>query len=104
MSVIEKNLNVQNGSVLKTFQILDCFTLEQPIQRIGDLCKKTGMNRSTIFRFMNSLNEIGIVVKGIDGSFKLGIKLFELGYFIISLNKYRKNKSNVQTLVIGRFL
>ncbi len=79
MSVIEKNLNVQNGSVLKTFQILDCFTLEQPIQRIGDLCKKTGMNRSTIFRFMNSLNEIGIVVKGIDGSFKLGIKLFELG-------------------------
>jgi DNA-binding IclR family transcriptional regulator len=79
MSVIEKNLNVQNGSVLKTFQILDCFTLEQPVQRIGDLCKKTGMNRSTIYRFMKSLNEIGIVVKEINGSFKLGIKLFELG-------------------------
>jgi len=79
MSVIEKNLNVQNGSVLKTFQILDCFTLESPIQRIGDLCDKTGMNRSTIFRFMNSLNEIGIVEKRADGAFKLGIKLFELG-------------------------
>lgn len=79
MSVIEKNLNVQNGSVLKTFQILDCFTMEQPIQRIGNLCEKTGFNRSTIFRFMNSLNEIGIVEKGIDGSYKLGIRLFELG-------------------------
>lgn len=79
MSVIEKNLNVQNGSVLKTFQLLDCFTLESPIQRIGDLCDRTGMNRSTIFRFMNSLSEIGIVEKRTDGAFKLGIKLFELG-------------------------
>mgnify|MGYP000026395797 FL=1 len=79
MSVIEKNLNVQNGSVLKTFQILDCFTLEQPIHRIGDLCEKTRMNRSTLFRFMNSLNEIGIVERNQNGSYKLGIKLFELG-------------------------
>jgi len=75
----ERNLSLKNGSVIKTFEILDCFTLEQPSQRIKDICIKTVMNRSTVFRFMNSLTETGIIEKLGDGSYKLGIKLFELG-------------------------
>ena len=74
-----KNLTLQNGSVLKTFDILDCFTLNNAYQRVSDICLKTGMNRSTVIRFLNSLNEIGIVEKEKNGAYKLGIKLFELG-------------------------
>jgi len=79
MEILEKNLNIKNGSVLKTFDILDCFLQKNPYQRVSDICLKTGMNRSTVFRFLNSLNEIGIVEKQPNGAYKLGIKLFELG-------------------------
>ena len=74
-----KNLTLQNGSVLKTFQILDCFSLDEPMLRVRDICKKTCMNRSTVIRFMNSLIETGIVEKHDEQFYKLGIKLFELG-------------------------
>ena len=74
-----KNLTLQNGSVLKTFQILDCFSLAEPTLRIRDICEKTFMNRSTVIRFMNSLIETGIVEKHDEQFYKLGIKLFELG-------------------------
>ena len=74
-----KNLTLQNGSVLKTFQILDCFPLDEPMLRVRDICEKTCMNRSTVIRFMNSLIETGIVEKHDEQFYKLGIKLFELG-------------------------
>ena len=74
-----KNLTLQNGSVLKTFQILDCFSLDEPMLRVRDICEKTCMNRSTVIRFMNSLIETGIVEKHDERFYKLGIKLFELG-------------------------
>ena len=74
-----KNLTLQNGSVLKTFQILDCFSLDEPMLRVRDICKKTCMNRSTVIRFMNSLIETGIIEKHDERFYKLGIKLFELG-------------------------
>ena len=74
-----KNLTLQNGSVLKTFQILNCFSLDEPMLRVRDICEKTCMNRSTVIRFMNSLIETGIVEKHDERFYKLGIKLFELG-------------------------
>ena len=63
-----KNLTLQNGSVLKTFDILDCFSLDNPYQRLRDICLITGMNRSTVLRFLNSLNQIGIVEKEQNGT------------------------------------
>ena len=74
-----KNLTLQNGSVLKTFQILNCFSLDEPMLRVRDICEKTCMNRSTVIRFMNSLIETGIIEKHDERFYKLGIKLFELG-------------------------
>ena len=92
MSVLKTNLNIKNGSVLKTFQILDCFTLEHPNKRISEICEQTLMNRSTVFRFINSLNELGILERNKDGSYKLGIKLFELG-IKVDVNRSLANKA-----------
>jgi len=92
MSVLKRNLNIKNGSVLKTFQILDCFTLDHPNKRIGQICKEISMNRSTVFRFINSLNELGILERNKDGSYKLGIKLFELG-IKVDVNRSLANKA-----------
>lgn len=87
-----KNLTLQNGSVLKTFDILDCFSLDNPYQRLRDICLITGMNRSTVLRFLNSLNQIGIVEKEQNGTYKLGIKLFELG-IKVDVNQSLANKA-----------
>ncbi len=73
------NLTVQNGSVYKTFQILEQFTREKPELTTNDIAIPTGMNRSTVFRFLNSLRSLGIVDRTEDGFYKLGIYLFELG-------------------------
>ncbi len=73
------NLSLQNGSVIKTFQILEQFTREEPELTINDIAKPTGMNRSTVFRFLNSLQSLGIIERTNEGFYKLGIRLFELG-------------------------
>lgn len=73
------NLSLQNGSVIKTFQILEQFTRDRPELTISEIAELTGMNRSTVFRFMNSLKSLGMVERTEDGFYKLGIRLFELG-------------------------
>jgi DNA-binding IclR family transcriptional regulator len=72
------NLSVQNGSVYKTFQILEQFTREKPELTTNDIAIPTGMNRSTVFRFLNSLRSLGIVERTEDGFYKLGIYLLSL--------------------------
>ncbi|MFQ6678406.1 MAG: IclR family transcriptional regulator [Fidelibacterota bacterium] len=73
------NLSLQNGSVIKTFQILEQFTRENPELTINDIARPTGINRSTVFRFLNSLQSLGIIERTDEGLYKLGIRLFELG-------------------------
>ncbi|MDP7330088.1 MAG: helix-turn-helix domain-containing protein, partial [Candidatus Marinimicrobia bacterium] len=73
------NLSVQNGSVYKTFQILEQFTREKPELTINEIAIPLGINRSTVFRFLNSLKSLGIVERTEAGLYKLGIYLFELG-------------------------
>ena len=73
------NLSVQNGSVYKTFQILEQFTREKPELTINEIAIPLGINRTTVFRFLNSLKSLGIVERTEAGLYKLGIYLFELG-------------------------
>lgn len=73
------NLSMQNGSVYKTFQIIEQFTREKPELTINEIAIPIGLNRSTVFRFLNSLKSLGIIERTEEGLYKLGIYLFELG-------------------------
>ncbi len=72
---------MHNNSVKRAFQILETFTVDSPLQGVTEISRKTGLNKATVFRFLKSLEEIGIICRDQKtGYYKLGLRLFELGY------------------------
>ncbi|MDP6457065.1 MAG: IclR family transcriptional regulator [Candidatus Marinimicrobia bacterium] len=76
------DLSLQNGSVFKTFQILEQFTRKNPQLTLNEIASRAEINRSTTFRFLNSLRSLGIVERSEEGHYKLGMRLFELGILV----------------------
>lgn len=73
-----------NQSIIKAFEILKIFTREEPEKSLAQISKETGINKTTVYRFLSSLMKIGFV--GQDphtGTYHLGIKLFEIGNRVI---------------------
>ncbi len=72
---------IQNNSVKRAFQILETFTVDSPLQGVTEISRKTGLNKATVFRFLKSLEDVGIICRDEKtGFYKLGLRLFELGY------------------------
>lgn len=68
------------SSVQKTFAIIEHFTIQKPEWGVTELAKAIGSNKSTVYRFLNDLNSLGILFKHPDTEkYSLGIKLYELG-------------------------
>jgi IclR family KDG regulon transcriptional repressor len=68
------------SSVLKTFAILEHFTVEKPAWGVTELAKEINSSKSTIFRFLAQLHSIGILDKDAETEkYSLGLRLFELG-------------------------
>ncbi len=68
------------NSVLKTFAILEYFTVGKPAWGVTELAKEIGSNKSTVFRFLTQLHSIGILDRDAETEkYRLGLKLFELG-------------------------
>lgn len=73
-------LQKYNNSVFKTFAILSLFSQEKDQLTLTEISKETGINKTTVYRFLKSLTEIGIVHKNIHkNTYQLGIALYELG-------------------------
>lgn len=69
-----------NGSVHKTFDLLDRFTIQKPEWGVTELAKEIGANKSTVYRFLADMNNLGILQKHpATDKYSLGLKLFELG-------------------------
>jgi len=68
------------NSVHKTFALLEYFTASKREWGVTELAQEIGSNKSTVFRFLAQMHEIGILDK-CEGSekYRLGLKLFELG-------------------------
>lgn len=79
------------NSVLKTFAILEHFTVDKPAWGVTELAKEINSSKSTIFRFLAQLHSIGILDKDAETEkYSLGLKLFELG------NRVRLRKALVE--------
>ena len=77
---METENRLLNASVSKAFVILDCFTIEKPEWGVRELADHLGANKSTVYRQMASMESAGILMKNEEkGSYRLGMKLFELG-------------------------
>lgn len=72
----DKKLNL---SVIKAFELLEVFSEENSIWGVRDLAAKTGYNKSTVYRLLNTLNHLNIVHQDTNEKYQLGSKLFALG-------------------------
>lgn len=71
----------KNNSVNRAFQILNTFTIENPQLGVTEISRKTGLNKATVFRFLKSLEDLGMIYKNPQTElYQLGIRLYELGF------------------------
>ena len=65
-------------SIEKTVDILSCFTLENPILRVGEISRLTGLNQSTVSRILSTLAKKQCIEKvAPSGKYRLGIKFHQ---------------------------
>ncbi len=70
-----------NSSIEKAFKILSVFS-ENGKSELGvrEISKILKINRSTVHRFLSSMEKIGVVEKNEEtGKYRLGLKLYEIG-------------------------
>ncbi len=68
------------SSIDRAFKIL--FLLAESPEELGvtEIGRRLGLSKSTVFRFLASMEKLGVVQKGPDtGKYHLGLTLFELG-------------------------
>ncbi len=67
-------------SVEKAMKILSAFSIEEPELGVIELSKKVGLYKSTVSRFLETLQKEDFVRKNPEtGKYKLGMKMFFLG-------------------------
>jgi len=67
------------AAVDRALSILDAFTDEEPVLTLADIAKRTGLYKSTVLRLARSLHKYGYLLRGHDGTYQLGSKVFLLG-------------------------
>ncbi len=73
-----------NQSIVKAFNIINIFTREEPEKSLTQISKETGINKTTVYRYLSSLMKIGLIGQDPNtGYYYLGIKLFEIGNKVI---------------------
>ena len=63
----------------KCFSILELITEKKRPLGFTEIVKELGLNKSTVFNILHTLNDIGVLDKSPDGLFHPGSKLFILG-------------------------
>ena len=72
-------------SIQKATRILAAFSSEEPELGVVDLSKKLGLYKSTVFRFLKTLQKEDLVRRNPEtGKYRLGMKLFFLGSIAVN--------------------
>ncbi|MEM8907079.1 MAG: IclR family transcriptional regulator [Bacteroidota bacterium] len=81
-----------NHSVAKAFGVLEYFTPSKPEWGVRELAKELGLNKSTAYRLMATLENLDVLRKDpVSEKYSLGLKLFELG-----------NRVNIQSAFVSQ--
>lgn len=81
MTQLSEEIDASKRSVLgRAFDILDCFTGGEPEQTISSLCDRTGLPPATVHRMLATLVEWGAVERASRGHYRLGMRLWRLGW------------------------
>ncbi len=67
-----------NNSLVKASRIISYISKKVDGARQNEIARDLSINKTTLFRFLNTLEQIGYVMKK-EGKYFLGLRLFELG-------------------------
>ena len=73
----------------RAFDILDCFGAETPEQSIAGVCAQTGLPPATVHRMLAHLVEWGAVERASRGRYRLGRRLWRLGWGVPEVRRLR---------------
>src|SRR5687767_967575 len=66
-------------TVSRAFAVFDCFSAAQPKLTLQEIADRLGLAKSTTFRMVNAVEEIGYLVRLGDQRYALSLKLARLG-------------------------
>ncbi|MFM0089237.1 IclR family transcriptional regulator [Paraburkholderia sediminicola] len=85
------NVDLDSGSrssiksLAKVLQVLECFSHREANLTPADIAARTGLPRATTHRLVSSLRDIGLLEQnGKRDTYKLGMKLFQLGSLVLA--------------------
>ncbi len=73
----------------RAFDILDCFFTSESEQTISTLCHQTGLPPATVHRMLASLVEWGAIERTSRGHYRLGMRLWRLGWGVPGARQVR---------------
>src|SRR3954451_18401598 len=59
--------------------VLDSFSRERPVQRLGEIHQATGLASATTYRLVSELVDWGGLERGARGRYRVGVRLWQLG-------------------------
>ncbi|MCS7228696.1 MAG: IclR family transcriptional regulator [Candidatus Kryptonium sp.] len=85
-----------NNSIERAFAILSVFAQNGKFELgVGEISKILKMHKSTVHRFLRSMEKLGVVEKSEEtGKYRLGLKLYELGNSV-SLKKIMVDRARI---------
>lgn len=79
------------NSLARGLSILEVFDVAKPRMGISDLSRKTGLSKSTVFRLVHTLRNLGYIVRvGKENKYTLGPKVLTLGFAVLSSFELRE--------------
>lgn len=71
------------GSLAKGLRVLACFDADHPRLTAREIAARTGINRASVYRIVRTLEALGYVESGDDGSYTPTIRVLSLGHAAI---------------------
>lgn len=87
--------------LVRANKILECFTLTNPERSLMDIVRETGLNKSTVYRMLETLESLRWVKwDPKTGLYRLGLGIFEIGNRAIQgLDFYQVSRPYLEKLV-----
>ena len=90
-------------SLAKGFQVLQAFTPDEPELVLADVARRTGLDKGTTFRLLNTLVMLGYVERVDDSRrFRLTFKCLDLGFNAIARSDLRTQARPVLRGLVGK--
>ena len=70
--------------------ILACFSAEEPHQTLTQLAAKLGLHQSTVYRYIASLQDAGLLARDAHRGYRLGPRIIELSNIALNQSEVRK--------------